>query len=264
MKLMTKFVSLSAVVAVLGIVFFFSAGSQAEHHASADSAKAKVSASEQAGIDRVREELSRMIPQASQAEIVATEAKGVYRMELDGNYAYAYTNGDYILLGDLYNSREKVNVGDQARSAQMARLIKEVPTSKMIVFGDKNAKRHVTVFTDIDCSYCRKLHNEVSDLVAAGVQVRYLAFPRAGVGSKSYDKYVSVWCSDDQQSSLTTAKAGGSVPSASCDNPVEESYKLGQQVGVRGTPTIVLDDGTVTPGYVPHKELLKRMGVTDS
>jgi len=104
----------------------------------------------------------------------------------------------------------------------------------------------------------------VSDVVAAGVQVRYLAFPRAGVGSKSYDKYVSVWCSDDQQSSLTTAKAGGSVPSASCDNPVEESYKLGQQVGVRGTPTIVLDDGTVTPGYVPHKELLKRMGVTDS
>lgn len=262
MKLITKLASLSAVVALLSTVFFFSAGSQADHHADAKSKKANPA--DQAGIDRIRQELSKMIPQANDADIIATDAQGVYRMELEGNFAYAYTNGDFILLGDLYNTKDKVNVGDAVKSAEMASLISDLPVSKMIVFGPKDAKRHITVFTDIDCGYCRKLHNEVPQLTAAGIQVRYLAFPRAGVGSESHKKYVSVWCSDDQQASLTAAKSGKSISSASCDNPIEESYKLGQQVGVRGTPTIIFDDGTVTPGYIPHKELLKRMGVSDS
>jgi len=265
MKLMTKFVGLSAIAVLVGSLFFFSAGSQADLHSSTSGDKGDVTATnDTADIARVRKELSKMIPQVSEAEILATDAQGVYRMGLEGTYTYVYSHGDFLLLGDLYNTDLKVNVGDQVRNAQMASLIEAVPTSKMIVFGPKDAKRHITVFTDIDCSYCRKLHNEVPDLVKAGVQVRYLAFPRAGVGSGSYKKYVSVWCSDDQQDSLTTAKSGGSVPAASCDNPVTESYQLGQQVGVRGTPTIILDDGTVTPGYLPHSELLKRMGVTDS
>jgi len=131
----------------------------------------------------------------------------------------------------------------------------------MIVFGPDAPKRYITVFTDIDCSYCRKLHNEVAELNEAGIQVRYLAFPRAGIGSKSHKKYESVWCNDDQQTALTSAKSGASVPSANCTNPVAETYKLGQEVGVRGTPTIIFDDGTVAPGYVPAKDLIKRMGL---
>jgi len=178
MKLITKLASVAAVAVLLSTVFFFSAGSQADNHA-ADAKNKTANATDQAGIDRIRQELSKMIPQANEAEIIATGAQGVFRMELEGNFAYAYTNGDFILLGDLYNTKEKVNVGDVAKSAQMATLISEVPLSKMIVFGPKDAKRHITVFTDIDCGYCRKLHNEVPQLTAAGVQVRYLAFPRA-------------------------------------------------------------------------------------
>jgi len=212
-------------------------------------------------IERIRAELVKMIPPAATAEIVETDAENVYRMEFQGNFAYVYSAGDHVLIGELLNTKEQVNVGELAQSERVAKVIQDVPTSKMIVFGPKDAKRHITVFTDIDCGYCRKLHNEVTELTDAGIQVRYLAFPRAGVGSNSFNKYVSVWCNKDQQTALTTAKNGGSVSTASCDNPISETYDLGQQVGVRGTPTIIFDDGTLTPGYLPATELMRRMGV---
>lgn len=212
-------------------------------------------------IAKVRAELVKMIPKAGDAEIVASPAKGVYRMEVQGNYAFAYVEGDFVLLGDLYNTVSKLNLGDQASSERMAKVIEDVGPEKMIVYGPKNAERYITVFTDIDCGYCRKLHNEVPELNAAGIQVRYLAFPRAGIGSESHKKYESVWCNDDQQTALTSAKSGKTVASASCDNPIEETYNLGQKVGVRGTPTIIFDDGTVAPGYVPAKDLIERLGL---
>ena len=212
-------------------------------------------------IERVRVELIKMIPPAENAEIVATPADNVYRMEFQGNYAYVYVSGEHVLIGELLNTKDQVNLGDVAQAERVASVIDDFPTNKMIVFGPKDAKRHITVFTDIDCGYCRKLHNEVTDLTDAGIQVRYLAFPRAGVGSESHKKYVSVWCNADQQSALTTAKTGGAVPTATCENPVTETYNLGQQVGVRGTPTIIFDDGTLTPGYLPSAELIRRLGI---
>ena len=212
-------------------------------------------------IERVRAELLKMIPPAATADIIATEASNVYRVEFHGSFASVYTVGDHVLIGELLNTKDKVNVGEVAQSERTAKVIADVPTDKMIVFGPKDAKRHITVFTDIDCGYCRKLHNEVDDLTSAGIQVRYLAFPRAGVGSNSYNKYVSVWCNDNPQTALTTAKSGGDVPTATCENPISETYNLGQQVGVRGTPTIVFDDGTLTPGYLPSAELIRRMGI---
>jgi thiol:disulfide interchange protein DsbC len=218
-------------------------------------------ADEKTDIEKVRVELQKMIPQAVSAEIVASPVEGVYRLQLQGNYAFAYVAGDYVLMGDLYDTKSQVNLGDQASSERMASLLKDVPTSKMIVYGPENPKRHMTVFTDIDCGYCRKLHNEVAELNAAGIEVRYLAFPRAGIGSASHKKYVSVWCSDDQQTALTSAKAGATIAAASCDNPIEETYKLGKQLGVKGTPTIIFDDGTVAPGYVPSVTLIERLGL---
>lgn len=221
-------------------------------------------ADDQADISKIRAELVKMIPSAANAEILAAPAEGVYRLYLQGTYAYAYVDGDYVLLGDLYNTKDQVNLGEQASAEQMAEQLKNVPVSEMIVFGPENPKRYITVFTDIDCGYCRKLHQEVPELTAAGVQVRYLAFPRAGVGSESHKKYVSVWCNADQQSALTDAKAGKTIDSASCENPIEKTYNLGREVGVKGTPTIIFDDGTVTPGYVPSARLLERLGLVES
>lgn len=218
-------------------------------------------ANDDENIEKVRAELVKMIPLAVDAEIVASPVENIYRLKVQGNYAFAYVDGEHILIGDLYNTENQANLGELAQSELTAEKIDAVPVSKMIVYGPKDAKRHITVFTDIDCGYCRKLHREIPEITAAGIQVRYLAFPRAGVGSESHKKYVSVWCNDDQQTALTDAKAGKNVATASCDNPITESYQLGQQVGVRGTPTIIFDDGTVTPGYLPHAELIKRLGL---
>ncbi len=209
-------------------------------------------------IAKVRAELAKMIPSATTAEIKATPAESVYRLSLGGNFAYAYVSGDFVLIGDLYNTVNQENLGEIAQ-AEFLNTFEE----KMIVFGAKDAKRYMTVFTDIDCGYCRKLHQEVAALNQAGVKVRYVAFPRAGVGSESYNKYVSVWCNEDKQKALTDAKAGRAVASATCDNPISDSYDLGRQFGVSGTPTIVFDNGGRAPGYMPAEQLLLRMGVSE-
>ncbi|GAA6138321.1 bifunctional protein-disulfide isomerase/oxidoreductase DsbC [Arenicella sp. 4NH20-0111] len=214
-----------------------------------------------ADIEKVRAELSKMIPAATDADIVSTEAEGVYRLGIQGSFAYAYVAGDHILIGDLYNSKTKDNLGDVAQAEFLSKELDSFK-DKMIVFGPKDAKHHITVFTDIDCGYCRKLHQEVPDLTKAGVQVRYLAFPRAGVGSESYKKYVSVWCNDDPQKALTDAKSGRFVEPANCDNPIADTYNLGRQSAVSGTPTIIFADGTRAPGYLPSAQLLGRMGIS--
>ena len=210
---------------------------------------------------QVRAELAKMMPAASSAVITETPAENVFQVEVQGSFYYAYVDGDHILFGDLLNTKDKVNLGQEQKAKRISDTIASVSTEKMIVYGPKDAKRHITVFTDIDCGYCRKLHQEVPQLNEAGIQVRYLAFPRAGVGSNSHKKYVSVWCNADQQSALTDAKAGKNVPAASCENPVAETYQLGQDVGVEGTPTIIFDDGSMTPGYIPSDSLIQRMGL---
>jgi len=220
-------------------------------------------ADEASDIAAIRAELVEMIPVVEEAEITSTDVDGVYRLLIQGNYAYAYVDGDFALIGDLFNTKDKVNLGEVAASERMSEVINDVPTSKMIVYGPEKPKRYISVFTDIDCGYCQKLHREIPQLTAAGIQVRYLAYPRAGVPSGSYDKYQNVWCSDDQQASLTAAKAGQSLPAKVCDNPIQETFNLGREVGVRGTPTMVFDDGTVVPGYVQYDQLIERLGLSE-
>jgi thiol:disulfide interchange protein DsbC len=127
--------------------------------------------------------------------------------------------------------------------------------SQMIVFPAKNEKHKVTVFTDIDCPYCVKLHRDMKDYNSEGITMRYMAYPRAGIGSNSYKKIVNVWCSDDKAKAMTDAKEGNKIANKSCDNPVAQQYQLGQALGVQGTPAIFLEDGTSLPGYVPPKRL---------
>ena len=143
----------------------------------------------------------------------------------------------------------------------MLKAINAIGESKMIVFGPASPKRTLTVFTDVDCPYCARLHQEVPQLTAAGVKVRYLLFPRAGVGSETYKRSVAVWCAKDRAKALATAKAGGKIDMKTCPNPVDEHLKLGAEVGVEGTPALVFDDGRVVPGYAPAAQLLAALGL---
>jgi thiol:disulfide interchange protein DsbC len=128
----------------------------------------------------------------------------------------------------------------------------------MVVFSPKEpAKAHITVFTDTDCGYCQKLHSEVPELNRRGIEVRYVAFPRQGIGSHGYNSLVSVWCSKDRKAAMNKAKSREELPAATCDNPVAKQFELGQLIGVNGTPAIVLGNGQMIPGYQPAPQLAK-------
>jgi thiol:disulfide interchange protein DsbC len=179
-----------------------------------------------------------------------------------GERIYTDSTGSYFVAGDLYQvgSGGVKNLTDIGRRADRQELLGQLDESTLIVFSPKGEVKHrLLVFTDIDCGYCRRLHSEIEQLQENGVEVRYAAFPRAGVGSDSYNKYVSVYCAKDQNETMTLAKQGETPEVATCDNPVADQYKLGQKLGITGTPTLIFEDGEMQPGYAPWKELLKRM-----
>ncbi len=191
-----------------------------------------------------------------------TPMQGVYEVTANNQTLYVYSKGSYLMIGDVYDMDRRVSLGEEKQNRKMSAAIEALSESEMILMGEKK-DRYVTVFTDTDCVYCQRFHLTVSELDAKGLQVRYLMFPRAGLDSESYQEAVSVWCADDQAAAMTLAKAGGTVEEKQCDNPVADQYQLGQEIGVRGTPTMVLDNGKVIPGYLPANELLVEAGMTD-
>ncbi len=191
---------------------------------------------------------------------------GLYAVQFEnGPRVYATEDGRHFIAGDLYEVGESgfVNLSERERDGERKAMLDEVDVADMIVFPAEGETRgYISVFTDVTCFYCQKLHKEVPELNKRGIEVRYLAFPRAGLGTASYDLLVTAWCSEDQQSTLTRLKNKESVPPATCENnPVERDYDLGQRMGVRGTPALVLSDGRLIPGYQTVDQLLANLGL---
>lgn len=187
---------------------------------------------------------------------------GIYQVQLKGGrMLYTSADGQYLMQGYLYHVQngKPVNLTEQSESRSIAKEINAIPASEMVVFAptEKPAKAHITVFTDTDCGYCQKLHSEVPELNRRGIEVRYVAFPRQGIGSHGYNTLVSVWCSKDRQAAMNQAKSRLEVPQATCENPVAKQFGLGQMIGVNGTPAIVLGNGQLIPGYQPAPQLAK-------
>lgn len=194
---------------------------------------------------------------------------GFYEVQVQGGpMLYVSAGGKYFFDGSLYQVRpgQFVNIRDLRLNAMRQEIFADQDTNDMIIFkptGD--SKAIINVFTDVDCGYCRKLHREVPQLNAMGIEVRYLAYPRAGIPSESYSKIATAWCAEDQQDALTRIKNGQNLPSAVCtDNPVAKHFELGQQVGVTGTPAVILMDGTLIPGYQPAADFARILGLSES
>jgi thiol:disulfide interchange protein DsbC len=168
---------------------------------------------------------------------------------------YVSSDGKYMLQGRLIDLENREDLTEPRRAAARKEAVAKIGEDNMVIFAPDDYKHTVTVFTDIDCGYCRKLHREIADYEAEGVRIRYVFFPRAGLGSDSYKKAVAVWCSDDRRKALTDAKAGKDIEAKSCKNPVKDHMKLGELLGVTGTPSILLETGEMVPGYVPAKRL---------
>ncbi len=208
--------------------------------------------------EEITKSLSRIFPDIK-PEISPSPMAGVSEVLIGPRLMYVSNDGKYLLQGSLIDLSTRMDISEIRRNDIRLDAINELGEDKMIVFPAKDQKHVITVFTDIDCGYCRKLHAEMDKYNEEGITVRYLMFPRAGIDSASYKKAVTVWCSKDQQDALTRSKKGEDLPNQTCDNPIKEEYELGQLIGVRGTPAIIMDDGGMLPGYVPAARLAKAL-----
>jgi thiol:disulfide interchange protein DsbC len=205
---------------------------------------------------QVRAAVAKIVPGVAPDAIVKSSVPGFYEVTYGADVFYVSGDGRYLFNGSVVDLKDGKNLTEDKRGEGRLKLISGIDEKSMIIYSPKVVKHRITVFTDIDCQYCRRMHQEMAELNGLGIEVRYLFFPRAGVGSKSYDKAVTVWCSANRQQALTDAKAGKSLPNKKCDNPVEKHMALVEKLGISGTPAIVLEDGTMVPGYVPAARLL--------
>lgn len=214
--------------------------------------------------DRVRAGLATLNDRVAIMDVRAI-GSGLFQVVLaSGERLYTVEDGRFLLTGDLYEVSENdiVNLTEMQRNGERLAAIEALNPDDIISFAPSGeTKKVVYAFTDIDCGYCRKLHDEVQDYTDLGIEIRYLAFPRAGVGSASFQKYVSAFCAADNKQSLTDAKAGREIPTLNCENPVAAQYELGRMLGVSGTPSLVLDSGQMVPGYVPAADLARQLGL---
>lgn len=208
----------------------------------------------------IREALQTLLPDAGIDSIAETPLPGIYEVSLGGQVVYVSGDGNYLLQGSMYDVRNKVDLTERKRNVARKAALAQVPRDKRIIFEPEEVKHRITVFTDIDCGYCRRLHQEMADYNARGIAVEYLFFPRAGLGSESFQKAVNVWCAPDRKVAMTRAKAGETLEKRECETPIAENYAFVPRIGLDGaTPTMVAEDGTVLPGYLPADALLQRL-----
>jgi len=212
-----------------------------------------------ADFEAVEARISALVPDMSQVLISETPMPGLLQVRVGGDIVYMSQDGRYLMQGRMIDMDTQVDLTDQAMSGIRKEQLTGLDSGEFVTFGDADAEYEVLVFTDPDCGYCRRLHEQIDAYLESGIRVNYMAFPRAGVGSPTYDKMVSIWCADDRQEAMDIAKAGGTPEPATCDNPVADQYQLGKSVGVTGTPSILTYDGDIIPGYVPPEQLRDRL-----
>ncbi len=208
--------------------------------------------------DLARQKIIEQYPELSATEILPMPVEGLYEIRIGAQVSYVTGDGRYLIQGDIYDVETDENLTELRRTSVRLDSIEDIGESSMIVFEPEDVKHTITVFTDIDCGYCRKLHREIDVYNALGIKVRYMFFPRSGPQTESWFKAENVWCSEDRNSALTQAKAGAVVESHECAlTPVAQHYMLGKSFGIRGTPAIIADTGEMIGGYVSPQELLE-------
>ena len=204
--------------------------------------------------------LSDAFPEANDAKISESSIQGLYTVSIGSQIFYMSQNGQFILQGDIYNVETGANLTERDRISARKDFLNQLDEDEMVIFAPDDFKHTVTVFTDVDCGYCRKFHSEIEEVMEQGIRVRYLFFPRTGPGKESLEKAEKVWCSQDRKSAITMAKKGKSLRAKICSKtPVQKHYSVGQMFMVQGTPTMVSDKGKIIVGYLPASVLKDRL-----
>lgn len=209
------------------------------------------------GIEELKESLAKRLPQFEVSYVDKTPIEGIYQVIIGGQVIYMTRDARFMIDGNLIDLSTKKNYSEEAMSGIRLSQIDKLGEDKMVIYTPETIKHTITVVTDIDCPYCRRLHSEMDQYMAGGVQVRYIFMPLKGQGD--YRTTVSVWCSKDQNEALDLAKGGVEMEVKDCENPIDEHLKVSRSLGVRGTPAIILEDGSMLPGYVPANKLIAEL-----
>ena len=212
-----------------------------------------------AGDAVVQAALAKALPNIVVDSIKPAPMAGFREVAIGGNVVYVSNDGRYLFEGKVVDLPTRNNLTDASEAVIRRGVLSGVGADRRIVFSPPNPKYRVTVFTDIDCAYCRKLHSQIADYNKLGIAVEYLFFPRAGLNSDSFNKAVTVWCSADRRQALTDAKLDKPIGKKSCTNPVSLEYDLGRKIGLDGTPAIYAADGSQIGGYLSPQDMLARL-----
>ena len=211
--------------------------------------------------ERIKAAVKKVLPDAEVTSIEIAPLSGMYEVMVGPTALYVSGDGRYIVKGDIFDISTLENLTRSRQAKARIDAFQALDINNVIEFAPASGetKRTLYVYTDIDCGYCRKLHLEVDQLTDAGIAVRYLAYPRSGLKGEAYAKAVAVWCAENRQSALTQSKAGRAVSSPRCDNPVADHHRLGEAMGIRGTPAVYSDNGEQLGGYVPAGDLIRML-----
>jgi thiol:disulfide interchange protein DsbC len=215
-------------------------------------------------LEQVRDRVSEMFQEINPENIQPSPIDGWYTVRKGAVVAYISGDGRYLLQGDIIDLDTQVNLSESERNLARIEMMAEIADEETISFTPDEVKYSVAIFTDIDCAYCRRMHSQIDEYLAQGIEINYLLYPRSGPTSQSWVKAEQVWCADDRNEALTLAKVDKDFESHNCDSSmVSKHYSLGQDVGLTGTPAIVMSDGTLMPGYLPPNALAERLAVAE-
>jgi thiol:disulfide interchange protein DsbC len=211
-----------------------------------------------------RAAIAKKFPGLKAEDVRPSAVPGMFEVALGADTVYVSADGKYLIAGDLYEVETRNNLTESGRADLRRKVFAEVDERDMIIFAPAKTKHTITVFTDVDCGYCRKLHGEIEELNKLGVRVRYMAYPRSGPGTEDWSKMEAVWCAKDRKAAITQAKRGEPLKSAECGaTPVAKQYELGEEVGVRGTPAIYTARGDYIGGYLTPDKMLETLESRD-
>ena len=208
----------------------------------------------------LKEKINKILPEGVNVrEITYSQERDIFIVDIgDIQPIYVLPNTEYIILGDIFSLKGDKPESETEKDKGKLRLkiLADLNQESFIKFKSNNEKTVLTVFTDVECTYCRKFHSEIDEYLANGVSINYLAFPRTGTDSSSYEKMVAAWCSNEKKESITNLKNDIDIEMNSCENPVENHFEIGRRIGVTGTPAIITQTGLLLPGYIPANELI--------
>ncbi len=231
-------------LAVLGCLAFFLSGSVVAN-----------------SVDEIKQRLVKQIPELSDAKVSATPVAGLYSVQQGAFVFYTSADANYVLRGDLLSLVDQRNLTEEAQQSFRVSVLKRLSEKDTINFVPEKAKpsHTITVFTDVDCPYCHQMHQMVPKLLEAGIAVRYVMYPRAGIDSPSYQKTVHAWCQRANKAELDQLMKGGAAPAKlmTCAHPIKQQFELANELGLQGTPSIILADGRLIPGLAPFDELVR-------